>query len=190
MLSRLLPTFFLFSLLLTGCTVFQPAAAKNNAGVVSDEMSNLLAANDPGLKYPVYASFAEIEPLFRQKNDDITYVINFWATWCRPCIREMEYFEQLSRQTDRDEVQVVMISLDKPGDVRTKMKDFVADRPLNLPVVSFTDNFYDGWIYKVDPAWQRGSIPVTLFYRNGQRYFNRGAISSFRELEGLVGRVR
>jgi len=175
---------------LTSCALFKPTGPSNTAGVVSPMMKELLTANDPALKYPVYSAFSEIEPLLTRKDDNITYIVNFWATWCRPCIAEMAYFEQLTSATSRDEVQVIMISLDKPEDVRTKMKDFVESRPLNLPVVAFTDNFYDGWIYKVDQKWQRSSIPVTLFYRNGQRYFNKGAISSYRELEGLVARVQ
>ncbi|WP_187270894.1 TlpA disulfide reductase family protein [Neolewinella aurantiaca] len=186
---KIFPVLALF-LTLTSCALFKPAGASNAAGVVSPQMKALLTANDPGLKYPVYASFSEIEPLLQRKDDNITYVINFWATWCRPCITEMAFFEQLTNETSRNDVQVVMISLDKPEDVRSKMKDFVESRPLNLPVVAFTDNFYDGWIYKVDQQWQRSSIPVTLFYRNGQRYFNRGQISSYRELEGLVARVQ
>jgi len=130
-----------------------------------------------------------VEPLLRQQ-DGITYVVNFWATWCRPCISEMAHFEQLAKETSRDEVQIILISLDKAENVPTKVKDFVAERRLNVPVVAFTDNFYDGWIYKVDNAWQRSSIPVTLIYRNGNRHFNKGQISSYRELEGLVARVR
>ena len=180
----------LASLALTQCSILKPAGPANNAGVVSEQMSALLKPNDSGLNFPVYTTYAEVAPFFQEKNDNITYVVNFWATWCRPCITEMEHFEQLTRETSRDDLQVVMISVDKAEDVPTKMKDFVATRALNIPVVAFTDNFYDGWIYKVDIAWQRSSIPVTLFYRNGKRYFNKGQISSYRELQGLVDRVR
>ena len=137
----------------------------------------------------MYTSFAEIEPLFRQQ-DGITYVINFWATWCRPCITEMPLFERLADETANREVQVLLVSLDKADKVRSDMKSFVEDRPLRLPTVAFTDDFYDGWIYKVHPDWQRSSIPATLFYRNGDSHFNRGKISSYEELTGLVNRVR
>lgn len=180
----------LATLALTQCSVLKPAGPANNDGVVSEQMAALLKPNGSGLNFPVYTTYAEVEPFFQEKNDNITYVVNFWATWCRPCIREMEHFEQLTRETSRNDLQVVMISVDKAEDVPTKMKDFIATRPLTLPVVAFTDNFYDGWIYKVDPAWQRGSIPVTLIYRNGKRYFNKGQISSYRELTGLIDRVR
>ncbi len=167
----------------------KPGRATGGDEIASSTVKALLKPNQPGLSFPVYETYAEVEPLFRQR-DGRTYVVNFWATWCRPCIREMDLFEQLARETSNEEVQVILIGLDKAEDVRSKVKDFVRDRPLRLPTVAFTDNFYDGWIYKVDNAWQRSTIPVTLIYRDGKRYFNKGQISSYEELRGLVDRVR
>lgn len=185
------PLFLLFVfLLLTGCDLFRPAASNNAAATVqSGAVASVLTPNDPNLPYPIYSSFEEIEPLFRQ-NDGITYVINFWATWCKPCIAEMPYLEQLAAENPPGRLQVIMISLDRPADIRTRMKDFVEDRPLDLPVVSFTDDNFRNWIGRVSPDWRRSSIPATYVYRNGRSHFNGGAISSYRELRGLVDRVR
>ena len=38
--------------------------------------------------------YSELEP-YLNRNNDSTYVVNFWATWCKPCIKEMPYFEKL-----------------------------------------------------------------------------------------------
>ena len=180
----------LLPFLLTACELFRPAAGHNNTdGIGSAAVSQILTPNDPSIPYPVYADFSEIEPIFRQK-DGITYVINFWATWCRPCIAEMPYFEQLAAENDPGKLQVIMVSLDRPGDIRTKMKAFVEDRPLDLPVIAFTDDNFRNWISRVTPSWTRSSIPATYVYRNGREHFNPGAISSYRELKGIVGRVR
>ena len=181
--------FLLLCLTATACDALRPATPTPSSTIASPTVRALLAPNHPGLPFPVYETFAEVEPLFRQQ-DGRTYVVNFWATWCRPCIKELPLFERLDRETDNDELQVLLVGLDKAENVPTRVNDFVRNHPLTLPTVAFTDNFYDGWIYKVDPAWQRSSIPVTLVYRNGQRYLNRGQISSYAELEGLVGRVR
>ena len=32
--------------------------------------------------------------------NDTTYVVNFWATWCSPCVKEIGYFEELHRERD------------------------------------------------------------------------------------------
>lgn len=177
----------LLVLLFSTCRTTGPKQDYGTAG--NAELKSLLTPNDPNLSFPIYSVFDEIAPLFNQ-DDGRTYVVNFWATWCRPCISEMPYFEQLARQTEDSDVQVIMVSLDKPKDIRGKLVDFIKSRPLKLPVVSFTDNFYDGWLYKVDPSWTRGSIPVTMIYRNGKKKFNKGQISSFRELQGLVNSVQ
>lgn len=181
--------FSLFLLLLTvsSCSLFGPAAPKVPA-IANPTVAAIMTPNDPNLAYPIYASYEEIEPLLQQ-NDGRIYVVNFWATWCRPCIVEMPFFEQLARENDPQNLQVIMVSLDRVADIRTTLKDFVKDRPMVLPTLAFTDNNYEGWIKRVDRSWT-GSIPVTLVYRNGQRYFNRGQISSYSELEGIVDRVR
>ena len=176
---------FLPVLFLSRCGTTGPKTDYGTAG--NAELRALLTPNDPNLSFPIYSTFDEIAPLFNQ-TDGRTYVVNFWATWCRPCITEMPYFERLARETADGDVQVIMVSLDKPRDIRTKLKDFVSERPLKLPIVSFTDNFYDGWLYKVDESWT-GSIPVTLIYRDGKQKFNKGSISSYRELQGLVRTV-
>ena len=46
--------------------------------------------------FPVY-NFSELEPLLN-KVDNKTYVVNFWATWCAPCVKELPYFEQLNAE--------------------------------------------------------------------------------------------
>ncbi len=184
-----LPRFSLYLFLLIG---FMSCAGSGpfepNTKVAKEAVKSTLTPKEPNLQYPNYPTFEEMEALFNQ-NDGRTYVINFWATWCRPCLTELPYFEQLAKETSRNDLQVIMVSLDKPQDIRGKLKEFVEDRPLQLPVVSFTDNNYNGWLYRVDQNWRGGSIPVTLFYNGNQRKFNRGQISSYRELQGLVAQV-
>jgi len=176
--------YLLLALLLSHC-----ATPVKDYGAASNEaVRQLLTPNDPNLPYPIYASFDEIESLLNQQ-DGRTYVINFWATWCRPCIHELPHFERLAKETPDKALQVIMVSLDRPGDVRGKLKDFFEDRPMALPVVALTDDNFRSWVRRVDANWTSGSIPVTLIYKNGQRTFNRGQISSYAELEGLVRRV-
>lgn len=116
----------------------------------------LLQANTPELPYPVYNSFDDIAPLFNQ-NDGRTYVINFWATWCKPCVEEMPYFEQLVKEAGPD-TEVIAVSLDFKKDIETKLKTFVDARPDLPPVIALADGKYNNWIDRVSPEWS-GAIP-------------------------------
>lgn len=149
-------------------------------------LAELLSPNVDTLPYPVYENFDAIAPLFEQQ-DDRTYVINFWATWCQPCVEEMPYFEQLAREMD-DEIQLVMVSLDFQRDISTKLKRFVEERQLDLPVVALADADYDSWIDRVNPEWG-GAIPVTVIYRGDERYFHTEKFVDYAELVEAVAEV-
>jgi len=151
-------------------------AAEESAMVAP--LAEILTPNEADLPYPIYASYDSIAPLLEASDDDQTYVINFWATWCQPCVEELPYFERLAAETD---AQVIMVSLDFKRDVRTKLKAFVENRPLNLPVVALTDAKYDRWIDRVNPDWG-GAIPVTIIHQGTHRAFHDGKFASYEEL--------
>lgn len=147
----------------------------------------MLTPNAGELPYPVYESFTDIAPLFQQK-DDRTYVINFWATWCKPCVEEMPYFEQLAREAAED-TEVITISLDFKKDISTKLKSFVENHPELPPVIALADDKYNNWIDQVDPEWG-GAIPVTVIYRNDERVFHAEKFDSYAELKSTVEALR
>jgi thiol-disulfide isomerase/thioredoxin len=127
----------------------------------------------------VYDTFEALEPI---------YVINFWATWCAPCVAELPLFEQLSQQIQGKKVKILLVSIDFKRDLETKLKPFLAKRTFLTPVVSLTDSRQQLWIDKVDPNWS-GAIPATLIYRNQDRKFVEGEFTSFEALENTVNEV-
>jgi len=51
-------------------------------------------------------------------------VINFWATWCAPCVKEMPFFEKLNR--DDKNIKVILVSMDYDLDPDpAKVKRFI-----------------------------------------------------------------
>lgn len=56
--------------------------------------------------------------------DGKAMIINFWATWCVPCKREIPLFNQLDAATDDNDLQVLGIALDKPENVKTYLQQF------------------------------------------------------------------
>ncbi len=104
-------------------------------------------------------------------NSDTTYVVNFWATWCRPCIEELAAFEALARKYSGEPVAVILVSLDQPEDRVTKVEPFIRRRGYTKSsVVVLNEPKPHLWIDKVDASWS-GSIPATLFISGDRRLF-------------------
>jgi thiol-disulfide isomerase/thioredoxin len=95
-----------------------------------------------------------------EQNSDTTYVVNFWATWCKPCIEEMPVFEALIQKTINRPVKVLMVSLDFIQDL-SKLKEFLKNNPLKTDVFLLNAPDQNAWIGKIDASWS-GGIPATL----------------------------
>jgi thiol-disulfide isomerase/thioredoxin len=95
-----------------------------------------------------------------------TRVINFWATWCKPCIEELQYFEALRDNPAFNDVEIFLISLDFASDLDTRVIRFVENKDIQSTVLLLDNTDYDSWIDQVDPSWS-GAIPATLMI-NGQ----------------------
>ena len=120
------------------------------------------------LSIPVY-DFEGLEPLLHL-DDGATYIVNFWATWCAPCVKEMPYFEQISSEYGTDEVQVILVSLDMPKMWESHLVPFIEERNLKSQVVVLDDPKQNTWIPLVDESWS-GAIPATLIYNKDKRRF-------------------
>ena len=110
-----------------------------------------------------------LEALLSKDNGRIQ-VINFWATWCAPCITEIPYFEALNRTMD-NKVDVTLVSLDFLEELDQKVIPFVDKRGIRSKVVLIDEVDYNLWIDKVDPKWS-GAIPFTIILDNstGKRH--------------------
>lgn len=86
-------------------------------------------------------------------------VVNFWATSCRPCIKEMPYFEKLN--SEMENVEVIFVSVDFPEDFETKVKAFIQQRKLQSECLALDESNPNAWIDRLNPEWS-GAIPATL----------------------------
>lgn len=65
-----------------------------NTNIVSKDTVEVNDADSPEIDYDLEVyDFNGLEKLLNQKDDNI-HVVNFWATWCAPCIKEMPHFEK------------------------------------------------------------------------------------------------
>lgn len=124
------------------------------------------------VKFPIY-DFEGLEP-FLNKEDDKTYIINFWATWCKPCIQEMPYFERVYAEQKDNDVEVIFVSLDMPNMWKTQLEPYVEKKDIQAKVVILDDPKQNDWIPKVSETWG-GAIPATLIYNKDKRtFYERG----------------
>ncbi|UII28412.1 TlpA family protein disulfide reductase [Fulvivirga maritima] len=125
----------------------------------------LQAQDVPVVKYDRLSSVID------QSGDEIR-VINFWATWCKPCVKELPLFKSLSEE---DKAEVHLVSLDY-ADNLDKVNEFVsANNYADLNVILLDEIDYNSWIDKVDNSWS-GAIPATLIInpKSGKRLFVEG----------------
>jgi len=113
-------------------------------------------------------NFDQLES-FLSSNTDKTLVVNFWATWCKPCIKELPYFEAIQTKY-KDDVRVVLVSLDFSDKLESQLIPFVNENALQSQVVLLDDPYENEWIPKVDSTWS-GAIPATLIIKGDKRLF-------------------
>ena len=128
-------------------------------------------------------SFEEFEPLLHKQNDTV-YVFNFWATWCKPCIKELPDFEKLNAAYSRKNVKVYLVSLDFPNKHEELLLPFLRENNIKTQVIHLTDVNANSWIDKVSPLWS-GSIPATLIYKGNSAEFHETTLT-FEELKNII----
>lgn len=141
--------------------------------IKKDDALNTIEKNDTNIK--VADTDLEIYDFngfqkFLQKKDDKVYVVNFWATWCAPCVKELPYFEKLNEDYKNKNVEVILVSLDFPHLYDSKLKPFIKDKKLQSKVIALNDVDMNTWIPKVNENWS-GSIPATIIYKNDTSKF-------------------
>lgn len=114
-------------------------------------------------------TYSQLKPLL-EKKDDKTYIVNFWATWCGPCVKELPYFEQINKVYAAKNVEVLLVSLDFPKQVEKKLIPFIEKKNLQSQVVLLDDINEDVWIKAIDSNWS-GAIPATIIYNKNKRTF-------------------
>jgi thiol-disulfide isomerase/thioredoxin len=120
---------------------------------------------------------------------DTLYIINFWATWCPPCVQELPEFNEIKSKYKDAKVKVLLVSLDFKQDYPYKLARFVEKKQLTPEVLWMSDTDPNQFIPKIDDSWG-GSIPATIMVHPGKgyRYFTEGSVTA-REIGKLADRV-
>ncbi len=111
-------------------------------------------------------SFNQFEPSLHKSNDTL-YLINFWASWCGPCREEFPALQQAAKKYSNGKFRLILISLDFPSQLETKLRPYLKTYPVNARLVLLNDPHQNEWIDRVDPKWS-GEIPFSLLYKNSE----------------------
>jgi len=102
--------------------------------------------------------------LKRISNPDTTYVVNFWATWCKPCIQELPAFDSLFAQTKQSTIKIILVSLDFKEELEKKVNPFLKRNQIKSECVLLDEVNGNNFINQISEKWT-GAIPATLFKR-------------------------
>jgi len=103
-----------------------------------------------------------IQNVISEPFDGIT-LVNVWATWCAPCIKEFPYLIELQHNYP-DDLRVIFISADFPED-REKALEFLREQQVDWPTYLKTGRDLE-FIAALSDEWS-GSIPFTQYYLPG-----------------------
>ncbi len=137
---------------------------------------------------PIY----KIDTLLKRikSNNDTTYIVNFWATWCKPCVEELPEFEKLNAKKDSigGKIKVLLVTLDFKDQLKKRVKPFVRSKKIQSEVVLLDEVNGNDFIDKINKSWS-GAIPATLIVRNGSQIFHEGKVT-FVGLIELISKLK
>lgn len=96
-------------------------------------------------------------------------IINFWATWCGPCIREIPWFDSIIARKNSP-VKLVLVSLDYKSAYPHELTAFVKSRGYKGEVLYLNETDADKYISIIDTKW-KGAIPASIFVNNTTKYY-------------------
>lgn len=121
--------------------------------------------------------YEELEKRIQEEKGKVL-VVNFWATTCAPCVKELPHFMEINNKYKGNATfKMILVSLDRLVDKERVLK-FIKNKDLTAEVVLLDDiKRMNTWIPRFEKEWD-GNIPVTLFYKDGEKvYFNDGEMS-------------
>ncbi|MBN2519137.1 MAG: TlpA family protein disulfide reductase [Bacteroidales bacterium] len=127
-------------------------------------------------------NFNRVENIINKQNDT-TYLVNFWATWCIPCRTEIPYIEQINEKYTKEKFRVVLISLDFPSKKEALLIPYVNEN-IRSEVWLLDERDPNSWIDKVDKSWT-GAIPATIIFNRNIKLFYEKSFD-FEELDSII----
>ncbi len=110
-------------------------------------------------------------------------VVNFWASWCPPCVEEMPALDKIQQEYASKNVLIVGIGIDSPSNVR----DFLKNTPISYPIVM---GGLEGSNLSRQMGNTQGALPYTLIINSkGKAVFTKLGKINEEELRNALNSV-
>jgi thiol-disulfide isomerase/thioredoxin len=109
----------------------------------------------------------ELEEYIKKSEQPV--IVNFWATYCVPCIKEIPYFHEMVNKYERTGIKLLLVSLDFEESYPGKITSFATQRKFTAPIVWLDETNADYFCPRIDSSWS-GVMPASLFVNNKTGY--------------------
>ena len=144
-------------------------------------------AKDYNENIEVLQLFSDLQSIIDAQESEVL-LLNFWATTCPPCLKEMPHFNQLAAENTDDKIKVLLVSTDRVRDLDSRVYPFVKRLEIKPEVLLMKDQNYSNWTEKIDSSWY-GALPATLIIKGDQRNFKFGSYESLEELQADIDMI-
>jgi thiol-disulfide isomerase/thioredoxin len=103
-----------------------------------------------------------------KNNSDTTYIVNFWATWCAPCVKELPDFDSINTVYKNTKVKVLLVTMDFKEDL-PKVKTFLLTKKIKSEIILLDEINGNYFIPKISDQWT-GALPATLIVNNKAKF--------------------
>ena len=139
-------------------------------------------ANEPAKSPPRLVEANEVKELVAQQRGRVV-LLNFWATWCPPCLVEFPEIVEIEKTYRERGLAVVSVSADSADRIESDLIPFLAKHAPEFPIYVMRTDDLDTFMQRIDPEWT-GEVPATFFIsRGGDVTFKRFGAMSRAQLE-------
>ncbi len=166
--------------------------AQTNAKKQSSKVKNSKANVDSAAYYKQQIPKMKIGDVVKIiDTSTMPIIVNFWASWCAPCIHEIPWFEKNVKEYADKGVKLILVSLDFKEDYPLYLGSFVKKSGYSSQIVWLNETDADVFCPKIDAAWS-GAIPATVMVNNAKKYkaFYGGQLTEPKFIEALKNLVQ